>query len=111
MSLYNISTSETRNNNAIGDWNTNINNKIINFNDLYTPPSQNQTTNYYRYVLNPENEPINKSVDRFPHQGVIDSSSLPNFSNNNNLGDKFANFTGSYFDKLILAIYWKPINN
>jgi hypothetical protein len=54
---------------------------------------------------------VRKVNDRFSAYGLIKSSNLEAVSNNNNLPDPLANFTGSYFDIIHLPVYYKPIKN
>jgi hypothetical protein len=108
MSIYNIS-NETTTTNLKAPWATGNDRSFL----PIKPQSQTipnlLCTNFFSN--NSDVCDIRTPNDRFSSYGLIKSSTLDSFSNNNNLADIFANFTGSYRDKIHLAIYYKPIKN
>lgn len=111
MSLYNISTSQITSYYNISDWDTNVDRYEINNNNFYHITPIVHTSGSHIDILYENLEPAPFSVDRFPVQSLIDSSSLLNKSNQQTVADPLANFTYSYYDKIYLAKYWKPIKN
>lgn len=111
MSLYNISTSETIPYYNLDGWNTNIDIYEINNNNFYNITPIIHTSGSHIDILYENLEPAPFAVDRFQVQSIIDSSLLPNKSNQQTVADPLANFTYSYYDKMFLAKPWKPINN
>jgi len=110
MSLYNISTQQNSNNLKPNDWNTGDSNRISVFNSNKSDSSDDSTG-----VL-PFTSPASSSqnivfTDRMSADSLIISSNSDDASNKDTLPDPLANFTYSYYEKISLAKYWKPINN
>lgn len=111
MALYNISTSQSRTYYNTSGWETNVDKYQINNNNFYNIEIIQHTGGDHISILDINLEPAPYSIDRFPVQSTIDSSTLPNKSNDQTLADPLANFTYSYYNKIFLAKYWKPIRN
>jgi len=108
MSIYNIS-NETTTTNLKAPWvKGDKRSSIFNKSRPATAPLQ-LCANFF--ANNSNICDVRKVNDRFSAYGLIKSSNLEAVSNNNNLPDALANFTGSYFDIIHLPVYYKPIKN
>lgn len=109
MSLYNISTLQTTSYYNIDGWDTNLDQYEINNNYFYNIVSIIHTGGSHINILYENLEPAPFSVDRFPVQSTVDSSTLPNKSNNNTVSDPLINlFDNNDITKAKLV---RPINN
>lgn len=110
MSLFNISTQQNSNNLKPNDWNTGDNNRVSSYNSNKSHSTDDAS-------LMPQNADAalpNKDIvftDRSSADSLIVSSDSDSVSNQDTLPDPLANFTYSYYEKISLAKYWKPINN
>lgn len=111
MSLFNILLSESRDYYAIDDWNTGQDNRI-------SASNSNKSNSEDDTPLKPSysssailSSSLTTFTDRICSNSIIISSASDNITSRDTLPDPLANFTYSYYEKIALAKYWKPINN
>lgn len=110
MSLYNILTQQNSNNLKPDDWNTGDSNRISVFNANKSDSSDDSSDRPpYAGQASESNDVVITS--RISADSVILSTNSASVSNQDTFPDPLANFTYSYYDKIFLAKYWRPINN
>lgn len=110
MSLYNIITKQNSNNLKPTEWNTGDNNRISVFNTNKSDSSDDSATRL-PFMSPASSSPNIVFTDRMSADSLIISSNLNDTSNKDTLPDPLANFTYSYYYKISLAKYFKPIKN
>lgn len=112
MALYNI---ETKLSASVpkATWNTgnDRNNISINNNSFYFFDIIIHTDGDHVFLVDTNTQSVPQSSDRYLLPLFLRSQSLLNKLNNQTLPDPLANFTYSYYDKIHLAKFWKPIIN
>lgn len=109
MPIFNIQTSETRSYYSTNGWDLNIDAYRINENELYDPDVIEHTNGEHIKVLDPLLEPAPPSADRFSVYSFIDSSSLPNKSNDDTISHPLVNLQNN--PDITLSRLGYPIHN
>ncbi len=110
MSLYNISSKESRSYHYLSDWIGDNGFKINSNNKFYnTTIAQQFPFDDHYIILNPST--IRIPPDKIFAEAQLISSNNSYSDNSSSAADPLANFTYSYYDKIYLAKYWKVINN
>lgn len=109
MSIYNITTLETREYLSTQNWNTNLDQYSINKKNTYDPKVVEHTGGDHIFVLVSSLEPPIPSADRFLVYSNIDSSMLPNKSNKDTTSSQLANLTLN--ENILRARIGRPIHN
>lgn len=109
MSLYNISTLETRNTSSSKGWDTNLDQYRINQRQKYDPIVIEHGLGNHIHVLDNAIEPAPPSVNRFIVSSNIDSSTLSNEQNTRIVIEPLTNLLYNY--NFVLARPGRPIHN
>jgi len=110
MSLYNISSKQTRSYHYSSDWIGDNSFKINSNNKFYNNTIAQQFPFDDHYVV------LDLSITTIPKDKIFAEAQLISSNNSysdnsSSVADPLANFTYSYYDKIYLAKYWAPIQN